>query len=171
VFILSLQCGRLQYEVADADGSPEQLAEGARGPWTFTDCQYLTVGLERGDGDPQVLAEAARQLRRIATKTGATIVVINAFSKLADSALRAGAEEALAAVKALQARLATNPRRPVHRMPFGWTKTLHLEVASGLYAQTVVEVRPSRRAATAPSARPGLRAIRTVDGLLVAAAG
>lgn len=171
VFILSLQCGRLQYEVRDVDGTPEELAVDARGPWSFTDCQFLTVGLERGDGDPRVLAEAAKQLRRIGNKTGARIVVINTFSKLADAKLRAGAEEALAAAKALQARLAGNPRRPVHRMPFGWTKTFQIiDIASGPYAQTTVEVRPGRLPTRPSSGRPGLRQIRTIDGPLVPAA-
>jgi hypothetical protein len=171
VFILSLQCGRLQYELRDADGTPEELPDDARGPWSFTDCQFLTVGFERGDGDPRVLAEAAKQLRRIGNKTGARIVVINTFSKLADTKLRACAEEALAAANALQARLASNPRRPVHRMPFGWTKTFQImDIASGPYAQTTMEVRPGRAPTRSNGDQPGLRQIRTVDGQLVPAA-
>lgn len=161
---LSQYCPQLVYAVTDPEGPAVELSEADRGPYAFSDCLYLQIGVERGDSAAAVLTPASKRIHRICRETGAQLVVLNAFAGLATTALRAAPEEALAVTHDLQRRLLERGY-DTHLMPFGWMKSFPVqEVDAGLWQQRVEEIPPA-----APSAA-STRSLQTPDGLMVPAA-
>lgn len=122
---------------------------------TFERCLYVQVGVEHGDGAQ--LSAALKEIRRIARMADAKSLVINGFAGLADR--RAAAEPALArrVLTEMTTRL-ENAGWPVHTMPFGWNKALHLDVLDGEWQQRVTDFSaPALPAAPTPQPDPQRR--------------
>ncbi len=95
------------------------------------------VGVERGDSTSSTAA--AKIVRRIASKTDASHIVINGFSHLATPGERSDIPTALHILtnlaESLQARGAH-----IHLMPFGWNKRWQADVLDGEWEQRVVHL-------------------------------
>ena len=128
-------------------------------------CLYLQIGVEHDD--QRTLSTAIKAIRRIARRTDAKSLVINGFAGLAAPQRAADAEQARLVLAAMAARL-ENAGWQLVVMPFGWNKTLTLQVVSGEWAQRVTHLRPRTLAEPAGVPRPPapalLSALRTLDG-------
>ncbi len=136
--ILSQRCRTFTYTVTTAGPCAVPLDVSSLGiAHPFTDCLVLHVGVEMEDRAR--VGDAAKAVRRIIAKTGATDVVINGFSHLADPAQRGNAPTAVEVLNALTERLVGRGER-VHLMPFGWNKRWSAEILDGEWEQRMVHL-------------------------------
>jgi len=136
--IVSNRCRTFEYTVTTASPVAVSLEPAAIGVTnSFSDCLLLMVGVERGDCSAS--KAATKIVRRIASKTDASHIVINGFSHLANPGERSDVPTALTVLtdlaESLQARGAS-----VHLMPFGWNKRWQADVLDGEWEQRVVHL-------------------------------
>ncbi|WP_158675605.1 threonyl-tRNA synthetase editing domain-containing protein [Nocardia stercoris] len=147
--ILCQRCRTFEYSLTTPGPGAAELDPGSRGQtYRFTDCVFLLVGIE--EGDPRATTAAAKAIRRIARKTGATQIVLNGFSHLARPKLRPTAATASQALDALANRLRENGFA-THQMPFGWNKSWRADVCDGEWQQRMVYIEPAATATLMPS--------------------
>jgi hypothetical protein len=136
--IFSSRCRTFEYTVTTASPAAVDLESAAIGvPNTFSDCLLLMVGVERDDSTSS--KAAAKIVRRIASKTNASHIVINGFSHLATPGERSDVPTALTVLTSLAECLRARGAR-VHLMPFGWNKRWQADVLDGEWEQRVVHL-------------------------------
>ncbi|MEU0503394.1 threonyl-tRNA synthetase editing domain-containing protein [Nocardia sp. NPDC005998] len=136
--ILSSRCRTFEYTVTTASPVAVSLEPAAIGVTnSFSDCLLLMVGVERGDSPPS--KAAIKIVRRIASKTDASHIVINGFSHLATPGERSDVPTALTVLASLAESLEARGVL-VHLMPFGWNKRWQADVLDGEWEQRVVHL-------------------------------
>ncbi|WP_406273352.1 threonyl-tRNA synthetase editing domain-containing protein [Nocardia sp. NBC_00881] len=152
--ILSQRCATLEYAVTTASSAAITLDSVNIGVLQeFSDCLFLLVGVERSDLG--VARQAAKVINRIANKTGATRIVINGLSQMADPYEHCDGPTAQR-VLAVLAELLSARGWDAHPMPFGWNKEWTVHVLDGEWEQRVTHLSASNNqseAVTTPTVR------------------
>ncbi|WP_280269064.1 hypothetical protein [Nocardia wallacei] len=161
--IFSSRCHRFEYRVTAASPCAVGLEPSDVGVTKpFFDCLLLLVGVERGD---LALTPAAVDIvKRLATHSGSSYIVIDGFAQWAgpdehigaatEFDVLAGLADALDVLADLTERLQERGEL-VHLMPFGWSKVRRAEVLDGQWAQHITDVRHDARPVWSTRSRPG----------------